>query len=567
MSKLTALSKLALFAVVLTMSCSARSAGQILPLYPNNRASLRAEAFEAAQSATITTASAALSKVAAGFATGDDQVAQLERERERLVELLNNIEDGYRNLLGNEALAPAEQRKDLSAKADGLRAEIRRIEVKIAAINPSYDDLTRPQPLSVPQTQALLNPDEAVVLLMVASDATYIFAVSSTDIEWARAAKLDEAELDAKVAELRRGLRPPTGDRSTPTGTSFNRKLAYELYQQLLEPLDRVIKGKRVLMTVPGGSLGALPLQLLVTDPPTGRDDDLTALRSTRFLADRYAVTVLPAVSSLQALRCLLVTPETRYPGCTTPSVSGRPTARTGIDIVGFGAPLTLGKPAKFLGPPTIGTMFQGLLADTEALRKLPYLKAARIELDWLATEYAGRSKVVFGADATETALKTSQELRQARYVLLSTHGLLAGQAGTGEPGLVFTPPPAKEKTIDDDGYLSASEAARLTLSADFVVLSACNTAASDGSPGGEGLSGLARSFLFAGARALLVSHWEVDENATTELVHRVFVGFESDPKHDRAATLKAAMSAVRANPAWASPRYWGGFVLVGVPD
>ena len=79
---------------------------------------------------------------------------------------------------------------------------------------------------------------------------------------------------------------------------------------------------------------------------------------------------------------------------------------------------------------------------------------------------------------------------------------------GTSEPGLILTPP--KEQTDLDDGYLSASEVAALKLDADWVILSACNTAAG-GAEGAEALSGLARAFFYAGARAMLVSHWSVD--------------------------------------------------------
>jgi CHAT domain-containing protein len=87
---------------------------------------------------------------------------------------------------------------------------------------------------------------------------------------------------------------------------------------------------------------------------------------------------------------------------------------------------------------------------------------------------------------------------------------------GTSEPGLILTPP--KDQTDLDDGYLSASEVAGLKLDADWVILSACNTAAG-GAQGAEALSGLARAFIYAGARALLVSHWSVSSEATVSLI------------------------------------------------
>ena len=107
-------------------------------------------------------------------------------------------------------------------------------------------------------------------------------------------------------------------------------------------------------------------------------------------------------------------------------------------------------------------------------------------------------------------------DLTKYRVIHFATHGTIAGEIeGTSEPGLILTPP--TEQTELDDGYLSASEVAALKLDADWVILSACNTAAG-GANGAEALSGLARAFFYAGARALLVSHWSVDSAATVKL-------------------------------------------------
>ena len=109
------------------------------------------------------------------------------------------------------------------------------------------------------------------------------------------------------------------------------------------------------------------------------------------------------------------------------------------------------------------------------------------------------------GAQATERNIKhlnASGELAKYRLLHFATHGVLAGQLdGTQEPGLILTPP--DKATEEDDGYLSASEIASLKLDADWVVLSACNTAAGTAN-NAEALSGLARAFIYAQARAML---------------------------------------------------------------
>jgi len=119
------------------------------------------------------------------------------------------------------------------------------------------------------------------------------------------------------------------------------------------------------------------------------------------------------------------------------------------------------------------------------------------------------------GEDASETTLKRTP-LADYGIVYFATHGLVAGDVkGLAEPSLVLGSP--RQPTEFDDGLLTASEVAQLKLNADWVVLSACNTIAGD-KPGAEALSGLARSFFYAGARALLVSHWAVNSEAATRL-------------------------------------------------
>jgi hypothetical protein len=161
---------------------------------------------------------------------------------------------------------------------------------------------------------------------------------------------------------------------------------------------------------------------------------------------------------------------------------------------------------------------------------------------------------------ATETKVKQLSEdgtLAKYKIVHFATHGAVAGEVSrTSEPGLLLTPPDKASET--DDGYLSASEIAGLKLDADWVILSACNTAAG-GAQGAEALSGLARAFFYAGARSLLVSHWEVNSDATVKLITKAIAELKADPKIGRAEAFPTALlsSAYRGNvlstPAWRS--------------
>ena len=169
---------------------------------------------------------------------------------------------------------------------------------------------------------------------------------------------------------------------------------------------------------------------------------------------------------------------------------------------------------------------------------------------------------------ATETAVKglsASGELARFRVLSFATHGLIAGEVGAENAGLVLTPP--ERPGAFDDGLLTTAEIAELRLDADFVLLSACNTAAGS-ARSDEGLSGLASAFFLAGARSLLVSHWPVYSDAATRLTSGMIAALAAEPGIGRAEALRRAMLAVLDDPGATDrmrhPAYWAPFMLVG---
>jgi CHAT domain-containing protein len=201
----------------------------------------------------------------------------------------------------------------------------------------------------------------------------------------------------------------------------------------------------------------------------------------------------------------------------------------------------------------------------------LPQLPSTRDEVQAIAKELqVDPSDVKLGFDANVTAIKTAS-LDQYRIVYFATHGLVAGDLekfakGKVEPSLALSIP---DKPSDfDNGLLSASEVAQLKLNADWVVLSACNTAAEE-KPGAEALSGLARAFFYAGARSLLVSHWEVDDKVTADLMSKIFLLMRKNQKLSHGEALQQAILAVIDNAPSdeeLNPRLWAPFVVVGEP-
>jgi CHAT domain-containing protein len=300
------------------------------------------------------------------------------------------------------------------------------------------------------------------------------------------------------------------------------------------------------LIITPDGALQSLPFAVLVTAPVS---DDVNApdYKSAPWLIRRQAVDIEPAASSLVALR--------RY---AVPKRGSDPFA-------GFGDPVFDGSGEK--RGIKAAVLFRGSDSIVDNLRELPRLPETATELRTEAQALgAPETSVYLGPNATVSVVK-HVDLSQVRVVSFATHGVVANDLPKlAEPALVLSPP--SNPTPDDDGLLRASEVAQLKLSADFVILSACNTAAPDGSPGAEGLSGLAKAFFYAGARSVLVSHWEVNSYAAVQLTTGLIRALADDPAIGRAEALRRASLAMidSKSEIWSDghPYFWSPFILVG---
>jgi CHAT domain-containing protein len=190
---------------------------------------------------------------------------------------------------------------------------------------------------------------------------------------------------------------------------------------------------------------------------------------------------------------------------------------------------------------------------------------AAALGADAVRDIYTGRA-------ASEARLRGAQ-LARYRIVAFATHGLVPGDLdGLTQPALALSAPAADEK--DSDGLLTMGEILGLRLDADWVVLSACNTAAGDGK-GAEAVSGLGRAFFYAGTRAILASNWPVETTSARRLTTDLFRRQATDPHLGRAEALRRAMLAlvdegVAKDPAgrpvfsYAHPIFWAPFSLFG---
>jgi CHAT domain-containing protein len=366
----------------------------------------------------------------------------------------------------------------------------------------------------------------------------------------------------------------------------FDLTLANDLYKALLGSVADMIKDKRLII-VPSGPLTSLPFNVLVTEPPKmAIPETLAQYRDVAWLGARTAITVLPSVSSLKALRQLARTSRATKPylGIGNPLLNGpQDDPVFGADYKKLAelarskrcaAPQQIASAWELRPVRSIASLFRGAEANIEQIRYQVPLPETADELCQVAQRLGvPNSDILLGENAAEARVKDLSEqggLAQYAIVHFATHGVLAGQVpGSAEPGLILTPPPKgtsdPKALARDDGFLTASEIATLKLDADWVVLSACNTAGAAGE-GAEALSGLARAFFYAGARALLVSHWGVGSDAAVKLTTRAFDELKAHPEIGRAEAMRISMRDLieKGLPAEARPSIWAPFVVVG---
>ncbi|MCV6587379.1 MAG: CHAT domain-containing protein, partial [Marinibacterium sp.] len=442
----------------LTLAFLCLMPGALLALTP---AEIRDNVFLTVQRASTSVAGKALQQAALRQMAGNADLAALLRRRQDLTD---------QQSAGQGALADAVARSGSEAEAqvaaaqtrlEQIRSELSDLDLQIEAAFPSFQELTNPRPMSRREVQATLRPDEALILTLTGPEEIFLWAVSKTRADWI-SVPIGTQDLDQRVRLLRSMLDVTADNRGaaaldggngdvdlSTSGPRFDRLVAHQLYMDLLHPLEHVFGNASHVITVVDGPLTSLPLSLLISSPPQGDDADPQALRETDWLITRYAMTTLPNVSSLRALR----------------AVTDRPRVGDQQPFLGFGDPIFQYREdpgqATGIAEETDGYTSRGAFEAVTEVAGLAPLPGTARELRRLARiTGVGEDALFLGQAATETTIK-STDLSRARILAFATHGLLTGElTGLDEPALVFTPP--ERPGPQDDALLTASEAAEL---------------------------------------------------------------------------------------------------------
>ncbi len=510
---------------------------------------LHAEMFAVAQLMRDGPMGRAVARTALRVGNDDPRVAEITRAHDDAT----RARDRLALDLAGELNLPAANRNN--ARVTRLRAELAaasaRTDALVADIEraiPGFGRLASPQPVDPAALRAALGPREALVFYLTGPDDAYAFLVRRDGI---RAARIDSDE--AQMADQVKALRTAFDIRGRSDVAPFDVALAHRLYRTLLGPFETALGDVEQLFVVANGSLASLPFAVLATAPPAPGSAASGDYRSTAWLARRMAIASPPSVRAFVDLRTLAARPAAPEPffGLANPSFAGGTSAGGAAGEAGLGA---LAANCRTEGA-----------VPSDLIRGLAPLPETADELRRVAaTLDAGPNAMLLGANATAANLR-AQALDRYRVLYFATHGLLPGELRCqAQPGLALSAPATDVANPADDGLLEASEIASLKLDADLVVLSACNTAASGDRLGGESLSGLAEAFFFAGARGLLVTHWQVPSQQTVLLTTGLFERLGGNTRSGIARALAASQMALADQAATAHPFFWGAFVLQG---
>lgn len=517
-------------------------------------------------------------RLAAG---GSGELAALVRERQDLIQQIDKLENQLIDIYGKpEDKLPKSVIKSLRARIEALQLQERKLRERLGRDYPNYVEFEGSSLTDIASLQRVLQPAEAAVAWVLSKEkGSYLLIVPHEGNLKLKAISITETGVAKRVEQLHQAL--DLGDPSHDGElAAFPAAVAAELFDQLFgADWETDLKGIDQLVLVPEGPLTRLAFPALLTETPEHPEFPPSSqrYREAPWLARRFAVSVLPSLSSLTLLRGDIPENQSAEPflGVGDPLLDDHPTKTRrlqqpdGGQLVGV---RNVRNTAQVQPEPASAAEMRG--TRLQRIRQQPSLPDTAEELQRIAKLLgASEDALLLREAATEQRVKETA-LNQYATLSFATHGVLAGELGKGiEPGLILTPP--DEATDADDGFLSLSDIAALDLNADWVLLSACNTAGSsdESSSGradgrieaGEGLTGLAKAFTYAGAKALLVSQWSVASGATVDLMEKLFRGYR-DQQLSRAEAHRQAMLGMldAEDPLYSHPSIWAPFVVVG---
>lgn len=410
-----------------------------------------------------------------------------------------------------------------SEKLSQVEAEMGRLESEVQEQSPQYAELRYPKPLELDSIRGLLDADTALLEYFVGKEGSVLFVVTQEGLTSYNLPPV--RELSGMIEKVRSLIEHPSeleiGD--------FRRE-ASRLYRFLVGPAAKALAGKHSLLIAPDGPLYVFPFEVLLTDEMASRG---LSYPNLPYLLLQHAVSYVPSASVLKGLR--------------ESAASEPPRELQGKAFVAFANPLSKDKPA--------GLRAGAVRGQTEPEhRSFPPLLYSEEEVKAIAKLFADdQVELYLGGSATKENVLGNPLVERARRVHFATHGFV-DEDRPERSALVLTP------SAGQDGYLTVAEIFNMKLQADLLVLSACETGLGK-EVGGEGIVGLTRAFLYAGAKSLIVSLWPVVDRPTADLMQNFYKSLDTTGSKVE-ALRKAKLDMIRGGQP--NPYLWAPFILSG---
>ena len=527
------------------------------------------EAFAIADIARNSSVQRAITASANRAAIPDAHLAQLVRREQDAANQMRSLNTILDRLASNRVTDPLQANmKAIQREIDRLRQEQVELKKELAEKHSDYADLVSPRLVAPADIQKTLRPFEAVISIYSTPRQTLVWSVTPGAVDF-RIVPIAREQLSRDVKELTRSLTFAEGKIN-----AFDAETSHRLFSRLLGPdASEWVNGK-LLNIIPHGTLGQLPFAVLLTDP-VGKAQEANHAEWPWLIA-KSAIAQQSSASAFLALRHAAANRREQKPfvgfGDPVFMADAQPAVQRGLRLRNLAlTPLedeTLGivEQARrgIYTARSIGERKDVPLA--QVFSRLPALPDTAEELREIAVTVGAdpQTDLFLGARATESNVKNT-DLSHHRIVAFATHGLVPqGVSGLDQPALALSNPALVGDT-NNDGLLSLDEVLGLKLDAEWVVLSACDTASADGS-GAEAASGLGRAFFFAGARSLLVSNWAVETGSARLLTTGLFTQQKNNPAMARAEALRQAMLGVMNSDIedYSHPLFWALFTLMG---
>ncbi len=483
--------------------------------------------------------------------------ALLERERELSVRLSAKAARLI-SLLGQPNRQ--EQAAVLKKEVGALEEEHQQVSGDIRRRSPHYAAITQPQPLGLREIQTLLDSDTLLLEYSLGAERSYLWAVTRDGLRSFQLPGRERVEQTARQlyklvtarSNRHKGESARQRQERISRADSQTTEAAEELSRVVLKPAASELTGKR-LVVVADGALQYIPFAMLpVPGGPSGNDD-------YRPLIAEHEVVSLPSASTLAVQRRELVgrkSAPNNVALIADPVFDGgdeRVTSQTKhapVSPAGTVEDYDATRTLEHLSAQAAGTQ------DGSRIPRLPYTRLEAEQILAVAPRASNLRALDFKANLA-TAL--GGELHKYRYVHFATHGYIDSE----KPALsAIVLSLVNERGEPQDGLLKTQEIYNLNLPAELVVLSACQTGLGKEIKG-EGLVGLTRGFMYAGATRIIVSLWNVSDKGTADLMSRLYKGMLREGLRPTAA-LRAAQLELRGQKQWGAPYYWAGFVQQG---